>query len=221
MIIAGCDLSKNSPGIVKLILDDTTLDIIDVQSLGFTSVKKNEQAGVVFYKKTEFNYSQDQFLMIENCIFNFLKDATYIALEDYAYGGSGNITDLAEFCGIFKLKQFLDGKKIRIYDIPSIKIFGTGKGNSDKLSMYQYFLKHQGMKPNISTMPPVTKGSGVSPTSDIVDAFWIASFLQLELKLRRGLIKLMSLEEEKIKLFNRVTKHQPQNVLVTDFIEQR
>ena len=221
MIISGCDLSKNSPGIVKLILDDTTLDIIDVQSLGFTSVKKNEQAGVVFYKKTEFNYSQDQFLMIENCIFNFLKDATYIALEDYAYGGSGNITDLAEFCGIFKLKQFLDGKKIRIYDIPSIKIFGTGKGNSDKLSMYQYFLKHQGMKPNISTMPPVTKGSGVSPTSDIVDAFWIASFLQLELKLRRGLIQLMSLEEEKIKLFNRVTKHQPQNVLVTDFIEQR
>lgn len=220
IVIGGLDLSKNSPGIVKMILDDN-LDIVDVKCLGFTSVKKYEQSNIIFYKKTEFNFDQDQFIKIENYIFDFLKDTTYIALEDYAYGGSGNITELAEFCGYVKLKQFLDGKKIRTYDIPSIKIFGTAKGNSDKLSMYQSFINHNGPKPDISTMPVVVKGSGVSPTSDIIDAFWIASFLQMELKLRKGLISLKDLGEEKIKLFNRTTKAQPQNVLVTDFIEKR
>jgi hypothetical protein len=160
-------------------------------------------------------------LKLENIIFDFLEDVSHIALEDYAYGGSGNITDLAEFCGFVKLKQYSDNKKIRVYDIPSIKMFATTFGNSDKLSMYQAFLKETEMKPDISKMPVVAKGNGISPTSDIVDAYWISRFLQLELKLRKGLVQLKDLDETKIKLFNRVTKAQPQNLLATDFIEKR
>jgi hypothetical protein len=221
MKIAGLDLSKNSPGCVKLTLDDWTLDITNVEFCGFTSVKKNESKGINFFKKDDFNFDQDQFLKLENIIFDFLEDVSHIALEDYAYGGSGNITDLAEFCGFVKLKQYSDNKKIRVYDIPSIKMFATTFGNSDKLSMYQAFLKENEMKPDISKMPVVAKGNGVSPTSDIVDAYWISRFLQLELKLRKGLVQLKDLDETKIKLFNRVTKAQPQNLLATDFIEKR
>lgn len=221
MKIAGLDLSKNSPGCVKLTLDDSTLDITNVEFCGFTSVKKNESKGINFFRKDDFNFDQDQFLKLENIIFDFLEDVSHIALEDYAYGGSGNITDLAEFCGFVKLKQYSNNKKIRIYDIPSIKMFATTFGNSDKLSMYQAFLKETEMKPDISKMPVVTKGHGVSPTSDIIDAYWISRFLQLELKLRRGLIKLKDLDETKIKLFNRTTQAQPENLLATDFIEKR
>ena len=221
MKIAGLDLSKNSPGCVKLTLDDWTLDITNVEFCGFTSVKKNESKGINFFRKDDFNFDQDQFLKLENIIFEFLEDVSHIALEDYAYGGSGNITDLAEFCGFVKLKQYADNKKIRVYDIPSIKMFATTFGNSDKLSMYQAFVKEQEMKPDISKMPVVAKGNGVSPTSDIVDAYWISRFLQLELKLRKGLVQLKDLDETKIKLFNRVTKAQPQNLLATDFIEKR
>jgi hypothetical protein len=221
MKIAGLDLSKNSPGCVKLTLDDWTLDITNVEFCGFTSVKKNESKGINFFKKDDFNFDQDQFLKLENIIFDFLEDVSHIALEDYAYGGSGNITDLAEFCGFVKLKQYSDNKKLRVYDIPSIKMFATTFGNSDKLSMYQAFLKENALKPDISKMPVVAKGNGVSPTSDIVDAYWISRFLQLELKLRKGLVQLKDLDETKIKLFNRVTKAQPQNLLATDFIEKR
>jgi hypothetical protein len=221
MKIAGLDISKNAPGCVKLTLDDSTLDIKAVEFCGFTSVKKNEMSGINFFKKDDFNFDQDQFIKLEKIIFDFLKDVEFIALEDYAYGGSGDMTGLAEFTGFIKIKQFLDGKKIRKYDIPSIKAFATGHGNSDKLSMYNAFIKENEMKPDISKMPVVAKGSGVSPTSDIIDAYWISRFLQLELKLRKGLIPLKSLDEAKIKLFNRTTKAQPENLLATDFIEKR
>lgn len=221
MKIAGLDISKNSPGCVKLTLDDTTLDITAAEFCGFTSVKKNEMSGINFFKKTDFNFDQGQFIKFENIIFDFLKGTEFIALEDYAYGGSGDMTGLAEFTGFIKIKQFLDGKKIRKYDIPSIKAFATTHGNSDKLSMYNAFIKENEIKPDISKMPIVTKGSGVSPTSDIIDAYWISRFLHLELKLRKGLIDLKSLDETQIKLFNRTTKAAPENLLATDFIEKR
>ena len=222
MKIAGLDLSKNSPGCVKLELDDSTLDIISTDYIGFTSVKKNEQKDVIhLYSKKDFNFTQDQFLKFENIIFEFLTDVSHIGIEDYAYGASGDITGLAEFCGFIKLKQFSDKKKIRLYDIPSIKMFATNFGKADKLSMYDAFNKCKDAKPDISKLPIVTKASGVSPTSDIIDAYWISRFLQLELKLRKGLVNLKSLDETKIKLFNRVTKAQPENLLATDFIEMR
>ena len=203
MKIAGLDISKNSPGCVKLTLDDTTLDITAAEFCGFTSVKKNEMSGINFFKKTDFNFDQGQFIKFENIIFDFLKGTEFIALEDYAYGGSGDMTGLAEFTGFIKIKQFLDGKKIRKYDIPSIKAFATTHGNSDKLSMYNAFIKENEIKPDISKMPIVTKGSGVSPTSDIIDAYWISRFLHLELKLRKGLIDLKSLDETQIKRIGR------------------
>jgi len=220
LIIAGCDLSKNSPGIVKLILDDKTLDIIDVQSLGFTSVKKNEQAGIIFYKKTEFNCSFAQTLFLEKQISKFISDCSHIAIEDYAFSAAGDITGLAEFAGYIKLQSYTNNIRIRLYDIPSIKMYATDLGTADKLSMYQSFVKYNEYKPNILTMPIVNKGPGISPTSDIIDAYFISELLRTELKLRKGLIRLKDLDEKKIRIFNRVTKSFPTNILDRDFIQK-
>ena len=220
MVIAGLDLSKNSPGCVKLTLD-SKFNITDVASIGFTTVKKNESDGITFYSKKDFSFDQEQFIFLENTIFKFLEGVEYISLEDYAYGGSGNITDLAEFAGLIKIKQFIEGKKIRVYDIASIKMFATDDGGCDKLSMYQAFLKYKELKSDISKMPIVNKGTGVSPTSDVIDAYWIAELLRLELRLRHAIIKLSDLDEKKIRIFNRVTKAFETNILARDFIQKR
>jgi hypothetical protein len=141
MKIAGLDISKNAPGCVKLTLDDLTLDITAVEFCGFTSVKKNEMSGINFFKKDDFKYSFDQTEYLNLKICEFVDDCSHVAFEDYAYGGSGDMTGLAEFTGFIKYQIYKKNKKIRLYDIPSIKMHATSFGNADKLSMYNSFLK--------------------------------------------------------------------------------
>lgn len=105
-----------------------------------------------------------------------------------------------------------------MYDIPSIKMFATGKGTADKISMYQSYLKIINKKFDISNLPIVDNGKGISPTSDIIDAFWICELLRKELRLRKGLDVLNKESEEVIHIFNRTTKHCPENLLSSQFI---
>ena len=59
-----------------------------------------------------------------------------------------------------------------------------------------------------------------SPKEDIVDANYICLLLQMELKLRKGIIQLKDLTEKQIQIFNRTTKAQKTNLLAIDFIEK-
>lgn len=102
------------------------------------------------------------------------KDIEYVAVEDYAYGKSGalgQIFSLAEFEGNIKLKWIELGKKMRLYSVNSNKKFFSGYGLSDKIGMRDAFDKWLGIKPDLSSLPEVDNGKGVSPTSDIIDRF--------------------------------------------------
>jgi len=57
-----------------------------------------------------------------------------------------------------------------------------------------------------------------SPKADVIDAYYILKMLQLELKLRKAKISLSDLPEYIIKVFNRVTKSRPINILATPFL---
>ena len=59
-----------------------------------------------------------------------------------------------------------------------------------------------------------------SPRNDIQDAWYIAKLLQLEIKLRSGLIMLHDLPEHEIVVFNRCTKKYPVNLLARDFLQK-
>ena len=83
--------------------------------------------------------------------------------------------------------MYRDGITLRFYSPTTNKKFFAGYGGADKISMYQAFNKWQGLKPNISNLPAVTKGDGVPPTSDIIDAFALCEFGRQELRLRRGI----------------------------------
>lgn len=219
MNICGLDLSMNSSGLVKLTLDEN-LNIIDKDYMGFTQVKKHESDRIHYFKKETFKHRYSLTNWMLEHMKSFYGDCDYFAIEDYAFGANGVVFDIAEFAGSIKKDIFDSGKNIRLYDPNSIKKFATGKGNSDKLSMYRSYEEYSGDKLVISSLPEPTTGKGISPTSDIVDAFWISQLLLTELRLRRGLIRTNDLDEAKVSIFNRVTKSQPQNILDTDFISK-
>jgi len=214
MKILGLDASINSTGIVCATLDDNELMITGINYCGFTSVKRNRSANVILYGK--FKSDMAKYLWMRNKIFEITGPVDYVAFEDYAYGGSGLVLNIAEYTALLKEIYYLNGSKIRLYDIKGIKKFATGDGNADKIRMNDEFNKWNfNSNMDISKLPDYK-----SPKLDIIDAYYIMRLLQTELQLRRGLIQLRNMAENRIWAFNRVTKHAKENVLTREFIER-
>lgn len=194
---------------------------MDVQYYGFTNKKKVEQDHILYYNNKDFNSDYAKYNWMRDKIMEWTKDIEYAAVEDYAYGKSGalgQIFSLAEFEGNIKLKWIELGKKMRLYSVNSNKKFFSGYGLSDKIGMRDAFDKWTETKPDLSTLPEVDNGKGVSPTSDICDAYALCEFLRCELKLRAGIIQLHQLPKHQIECFNICTKETPTGLLTAPFI---
>lgn len=223
MIICGIDVSPTSTGITKFQVDDN-LNVIDKSFLGFSELKKKNSLinpNITLYPKFE-DYIERELWMVPK-IFDFISSSDYVAIESYAYGGNGNITMIAEFTGLLKSKIYDAGIKMRFYDPQTIKFFATDSGKAQKPAMYNSFIElHDEDKIDLTELPTVTekKTNGVSPTSDLIDSWFIAKILLTELRLRKGLVSLSDLPEQTIKIFNRVTKANPTNILATEFFHK-
>lgn len=194
---------------------------MDVQYYGFTNKKKLEQDHILYYNNKDFNSDYAKYNWMRDKIMEWTTDIEYAAVEDYAYGKSGalgQIFSLAEFEGNIKLKWIELGKKMRLYSVNSNKKFFSGYGLSDKIGMRDGFDKWTETKPDLSTLPEVDNGKGVSPTSDICDAYALCEFLRCELKLRAGIIQLHQLPKHQIECFNICTKETPTGLLTAPFI---
>ncbi len=221
IVLGGLDLSINSSGITKITLDDD-LNIKYKNFLGFSSVQKHKCENIITYKKDQFKDELDKDLWFKNHIVSFLIDCDIVAIEGYSYGSFGINYEIGQFAGLLKYSLYELGTKLRIYDINSIKMFATGSGGADKMDMLNAFIKHKD-KFDISKLPILEekkRKKGISPTSDVVDSFHICMLLLTEMKLRKGLVKLKDLSEETIRVFNRVTKAFPVNILDQDFISK-
>jgi hypothetical protein len=218
MIIVGLDLSPKSPGCFKYTLDDD-MKPIDFDHLGFTDVKKNEKDKIHFYhKKNTFNnYIDREHWMLEH-ITKFCEGADYVSIEDYAFAAKGRVFHIAEFAGLVKYNLYRNNMKLRLYDPGSIKLFATTRGNCDKISMYEAFQESGNMKFDLKGLPVVNRPSGKSPTSDLVDAYYCANLLLVELTIREGLKTVKDYGKDVIQVFNRVTVAHPTNILSQDFI---
>lgn len=194
---------------------------MDVQYYGFTNKKKLEQDNILYYNNKDFNSDYAKYNWMRDKIMEWTKDIEYAAVEDYAYGKSGalgQIFSLAEFEGNIKLKWIELGKKMRLYSVNSNKKFFSGYGLSDKIGMRDAFDKWTETKPDLRSLPEVDNGKGVSPTSDICDAYALCEFLRCELKLRAGIIQLHQLPKHQIECFNICTKETPTGLLTAPFI---
>lgn len=186
MKICGCDLSYTSPGIVIEELDDD-LNVVKCEGYGF-SIPKYAGGNIVEYKgKKDFVDDYARFKFLHDHMMKWVEGCDYAFIEDYAINANGKVFNLAEFEGFFKQQMYRDGITLRFYSPTTNKKFFAGYGGADKISMYQAFNKWQGLKPDISKLPVVTKGDGVPPTSDIIDAFALCEFGRQELRLRRGI----------------------------------
>jgi len=210
MKIVGIDNSVNSPGVVWFTLDEQ-MNITKKEFMGFTQVKKNATENIIHYKKKDFEDDISQYIFNRDKIFEAItKDGIlpdYVAIEDYAYSANGKVFNIAESTGALKVKLYENYIPIRLYDPCSIKLFFSSYGNADKERMKQCY----------DNLDEGEKLFGVI-NEDIIDAFFVTLLLYYELKIRKGLINLSLLPEYQIRVFNRVTKNYPENILVRNFI---
>jgi hypothetical protein len=224
MKILAIDNSITSPGIIHCELDDN-FDIVEVKYLTFSSTKKfgmkNEYGEVITYSNKDYKGKQfSKIIMVHDEVKKFTKDHTYdyVALEDYAFHGTGDITGLAESCGLLKAHFYNSGSNIRLYSIPSIKKFYAGKGNSDKVDMEDtYEADTNNFKPDLSFLPQVYEKKTGNPKDNLVDAWAILNMLISEIKLRAGIIDMTALTDKQREVFLQSNGKEP-NYPARDFI---
>lgn len=218
MNICGIDYSINSPAIIKAKLDND-LEINKLTYLGFTDVKKIAKTdnNIIHYdKKKQFKNNYEKYIWIREHIINFINKSTYVAIEGYAYSKKGLVFNIAESTMCTKIAIYERKIPIRIYDPSTIKMYATFKGNVGKDEMNLAYENYKDLKLDLSHLPSLK-----SPKEDFVDAFYILKLLQLEMKLRHGMISLKDLPLKHIEIFNRVTKANPVNLLAQDFISKK
>lgn len=188
MKIAGLDLSITHTGAVIVTLDET-LTVKEVTWLTFTTTKKYSSDNCLWYAEEQFADKYDKYKFMQDRILDFVKDADMVAVEDYAFGATGQIGlvfDLSEFEGWIRQSIWRTGKPLYLYSPMTIKKVFTGHGDSDKKSMWNKYVKISEPKPDLSAMPLVTNGKkGAKGTSDVVDAYAAAMTLRTELLIER------------------------------------
>jgi hypothetical protein len=219
--IAGLDLSVTASGIVIETLDDD-FNIKDIEVYSWTPTKQWEQDHIPCLRSTDFSDKYERNLYYIEYICSKLTDCTYVSVEDYAMHADGKVFDLAEFEGGVKMRLYAEGKILRFYPPKSNKKFFSGNGNNNKLRMYDFGYKvWNEKKPDLSTLPEVKRADGVSPTSDIIDAYALCEFLRFELRLKNNKIALTDLTKEQQEVFTAKTKEMPNGLLVKKFLQKK
>lgn len=182
--VLGCDLSINGSGFT-LIECDENFTQKSVKFLGFTKVKKlehhSENMHICLLDKSYGDvpyHHRGEIIFDTLCKYFDIDSLDFFATEDYAFGATGHVFDIAEVCGAIKEKLYCKNIPYKKFSPPSIKKFATGKGNADKLLMGIEFNK-------LGIVLPFELKDYESPKADIVDSFWIAQLLRFELFYRK------------------------------------
>ncbi len=101
---------------------------------------------------------------------NVFKKIDNIFIEGYSYGSKGLVFNLAENMGTLKHKLYKANKEVRIIVPGVIKKLATGKGNANKVKMYEQFVKDTG----VDLMKLYEQKKLNNPVTDIVDSFYVA-----------------------------------------------
>lgn len=225
MKIVGLDISITSTGLVIFELDGD-LNVVKKDFRGFVTKKyQDKDDRLLYYKNDNFENYIERTKALQEFIFPLLEGADYASIEDYAFAGKGKTFHIGEFTGRIKERLYDVGASMRLTDPVSLKMFATGNGSADKVMMQQELENHPEWEedgfPELLENSKVFPMGNKSPTADICDAWWLAKLLQLELKLRRGMVNLQDYPEHVIKTFNRVTKSFPENILVREFLGKK
>jgi Holliday junction resolvasome RuvABC endonuclease subunit len=95
-----------------------------------------------------------------------------VFIENYSFGSTGNVFQIAENTGSIKSKLYKAGFDIHVIPPTVVKKHATGHGAAKKEGMYEAFVKRTGVE-LMKMYQPKAKNVG-SPVGDLVDAFFIA-----------------------------------------------
>ena len=95
-----------------------------------------------------------------------------IFIEGYSFGSKGLVFNLAENMGALKHKLYKLNNRFDMIVPGRIKKNATGKGNADKLKMYEQFVKDT----NIDLMKEFDQTKLNNPVTDIVDSYYITKY---------------------------------------------
>lgn len=143
----------------------------------------------------------------------------FVALEDYAIGADQGAHYLGEIGGQARRLMWAYGVRHRLHDPIAVKLFVAHDATAQKDLIEDSVRDRWGA--DFSRHNAVSAGRGRpsrQTSEDLADAFGLAQMVWAEYRLRKGLVRLSSMHEKEIQVFNRATKAFPINVLGREWI---
>lgn len=172
MIIAGIDYSMTSPALC--IHDGAEWDYKNCKFYFFGAKPLDKRYISIEYPK--WKTEQERFGNLTAWVLNAVNDnkVDEILLEGYAFGATGRVFNIAENTGLLKYGLYVQGIPFDVVSPTTVKKFASGKGNANKEMMIESFHKDTGI--DIFSKLGIKEGK-MTPSSDIVDAYWICKML--------------------------------------------
>lgn len=222
--ILGCDLSLNHGAVVELTDGSLTNFWYYTDIAGAAKRSKRAERMPKWKTKDRQIKSVQRLAWIENYLDKsvFVPAAPeYVGIEDYALDAAHGGHYQGEVGGIARILCWFRGYKTRLHDPVTVKMFGALKGTADKDTVERVVNERYGVDFGDMNPPkaPKAKNQNRQTSQDLCDAFVIAQMVWTEVLLREGSLKLSELHEKELRVFNRVTKAHPVNLLDREWIE--
>lgn len=227
--VLGMDISLNHGGVVEL-TDGEISNFWYYTSLAGSANRSRRGWRIdpsVYKPKDKLVVSVRRLAWLEVFLRRMLApgDVEYVGLEDYAYSADRGAHQLGEAGGMARLICYKAGLKLRLHDPISTKMFVAHDGTCQKDAVQRAVERRWGIdfSPVDQPMPKPTEKrpdptQNKQTSEDLADAFAIAQLVWTEVQLRSGAIVMSQLHEKEVRVFNRVTKTYPINLLNREWI---
>ena len=175
MIVIGIDFSMSSPGLCVYKGPKNDFSFLKCELYSLSNYDIPSFDNFHFNQHKEFKTQQERFHNISEWVLENLPygKIDFIGLEDYSMGSRGKVFNIGENTGILKYRLWQKNLNVLLYSPKAVKKYATQNGNSDKQKMVDQFGKDTGIDLKKQIQPNRKLGS---PTSDLVDAFYICKF---------------------------------------------
>jgi hypothetical protein len=152
--------------------------------------------------------------MVETCTImrrNTLGLDTYVAVEDYGYNTGHEAYGTGQVGGLLRTVIMDRGCPLRLHDPTSVKLWATGRGNADKVEVRNAVRDVHGV--DFLAVGLSDTDSSDAAAGDLADAYVLARMALGEVHVRAGRRSLQDLTDGERRVFLRVTKTYPTNLL--------
>lgn len=176
--VVGIDYSMTCPAAVCV--DINKIDSFeDTQILYVFDSKKNSPLkNIQAVPSPKKDNQQERFDFLSQIFIQWIEEKTSgdvtIWMEDYAFAARGKVFHIGENTGLLKHYLWKHNMKFNVVPPTVIKQYATGKGNADKVKMYESFVDKTNT--DLKSIYKSTMNSIGSPFGDIADAYFIAQY---------------------------------------------